>query len=160
MSDTKLNVTVGKPAPDFSLPNQDGKEVSLKQLKGKWVALFFYPKDDTSGCTMEAIDFSGKLAAFEKLSATVIGISPDSCESHQKFIRKHQLKMMLISDTNQQLAEQYGIWQLKKLYGKEYMGVVRTTLLIDPTGKVAEIWPNVKVDGHADAVLEKIKSLT
>ncbi len=150
---------IGDIAPAISLSDANEQTVTLDQFKGKWVVLYFYPKDDTSGCTVEALDFTARLPQFQKLNAQVIGLSPDSCQSHRKFIGKHDLKVLLLSDTEQKTLGDYGVWQKKSMYGKEYMGVVRTTYLIDPRGKIAYIWPKVSVNGHADAVREKIVEL-
>ncbi len=150
---------VGDPAPDFCLPDQDGNEVCLKDLRGKWVILYFYPKDNTSGCTKEAIGFTEHLEEIESLGAVVLGVSPDSVKSHVKFREKHNLKVTLLSDPEHKVLETYGAWQLKKMYGREYYGVVRSTYLIDPEGKIAYIWPKVKVKGHVEAVIEKLKEL-
>ncbi len=157
MSDLKIQ----DPAPEFCLPDQNGNEVCLKDFRGKWVILYFYPKDNTKGCTMEALDFTRMLDEFRKLGAVVIGVSPDSIESHQKFIKKHGLKVTLLSDPEHKVLEAYGVWQLKKMYGREYYGVVRSTFLIDPDGKIAYIWRKVRVKGHAEKVkkvLEELKS--
>ena len=124
----------------------------MKDLKDKWIVLYFYPKDNTSGCTLEAKDFTCALEEFEKLNAIVIGVSPDSIESHQKFIAKQSLNLTLLSDPDHDVLEKYGVWQLKKMYGREYYGVVRSTFLIDPEGKIEHIWPKVKVKGHVDDV--------
>ncbi len=150
---------IGNKAPDFKLPDATGDIVSLKDYKEKWLVLYFYPKDNTSGCTTEAIDFTGTLPEFKKLGASVIGVSPDSCKSHQKFIEKHDLAVTLLSDEEKTVMEKYGVWQLKKMYGKDYFGVVRTTLLIGPDGKIKHIWNNVKVAGHVQDVLNKLKEL-
>jgi len=151
------NLSEGQLAPDFTLPNEAEEDVSLSGLRGKWVVLYFYPKDNTSGCTMEAIDFTRLLPDFENNGAVVIGVSPDSCKSHRNFRSKHELRVMLLSDPEKKVLSDYGVWQKKSMYGREYMGVVRTTVLIDPEGKVAKIWPKVKVKGHAEAVLEFLK---
>lgn len=146
----------GDAAPDFSLENESGKTISLKNLAGKWTVLYFYPKDDTPGCTIEAITFTKQLSSFEKMDGVILGVSPDSCESHQKFIKKHKLKVGLLSDPTHAMLESYGVWQLKKFMGREYLGVVRTTFLIDPKGKIACVWPNVKVEGHVEEVKAKL----
>jgi len=138
-------LTIGDNAPQFCLPNQDGIEICLRDLKGKWIVLYFYPKDNTSGCTKEACDFTEALNDFENLDAIILGISPDSIKKHQNFIEKHNLGITLLSDENKDTIQAYGIWQKKKMYGKEYMGIVRGTFLIDPQGKIAYIWNNVKV---------------
>ncbi len=153
-------IEVGQEAPDFCLPNPDGVEICLHDLRGKWVVLYFYPKDNTPGCTTEALDFTSHLEEFEKLGAVVIGVSPDSCESHQKFIEKKGLKVTLLCDTQKEVLKRYGAWGIKKMYGKEYEGVIRTTYLIDPEGKVVAVWPKVRVKGHVEKVLEKLKEHT
>ncbi len=152
-------IEVGEMAPDFCLPNQDETEICLRDLRGKWVVLYFYPKDNTPGCTKEAIDFSEHLPDFNELDAVILGVSPDSPKKHRNFIEKKNLKITLLSDENKEVLEKYGVWQLKKMCGREYMGVVRTTYLIDPEGKVAARWDKVKVKGHAEKVKEKLKEL-
>ena len=148
---------IGKKAPDFCLPDQDSNEVCLEDFRGKWIILYFYPKDNTSGCTREAIDFTEHLDEINSLNAVVLGVSPDSVKSHVRFREKHGLKVTLLSDPEHKVLETYGAWQLKKMYGREYYGVVRSTFLIDPEGKIAFIWPKVKVKGHVEAVIEKLK---
>ncbi|SMP18728.1 peroxiredoxin Q/BCP [Desulfurobacterium pacificum] len=150
---------VGQKAPEFCLPDDTGRELCLKDLKGKWVVLYFYPKDNTPGCTKEAQQFSELLGEFEKLGAVVLGVSPDSVESHKKFKDKKELRVTLLSDVNKEVVKTYGAWQLKKSYGREYYGVVRSTYLIDPDGKVAYVWKKVRANGHAEKVLEKLKEL-
>ncbi len=152
-------VEVGQPAPDFCLPDQDDREVCLHDLRGSWVVLYFYPKDNTSGCTREAVDFSSHLEEFDGLGAVVLGVSPDSTASHRRFREKHGLRVRLLSDPEHTVLEAYGVWQLKRMYGREYWGVVRTTVLIDPQGRVAWVWPKVRVKGHAEAVLQKLREL-
>jgi peroxiredoxin Q/BCP len=152
-------ITVGKKAPDFSLLDQDEKKVKLGDLKGKWVVLYFYPKDDTPGCTVEACDFTAGLKDFEGLEAVVLGCSPDSPESHRKFIAKYKLKIRLLSDPKHEALEKYGAWGEKNMYGKISMGVIRSTALIDPTGKVARHWPKVRAEGHAEQVREALEEL-
>jgi peroxiredoxin Q/BCP len=147
---------IGDPAPDVCLPNQDGEEVCLKDYKGKWVVLYFYPKDNTSGCTLEAKDFTYSAKAFEEFGAVVLGVSPDSTNSHQKFITKHNLGINLLSDQEHKTLENYGAWGKKKMYGREFFGVVRSTYLINPEGKIEHVWPKVKVKGHVDEVLAKL----
>jgi len=142
----------GDKAPLFSLKNKDGKAFSLKEFAGKWVALYFYPKDDTPGCTQEAKDFTALLPEFRKNNAAVLGISPDSEKSHAGFIDKHGLAVELLSDPDHKVLESYGVWQKKMNYGKEYMGVARTTFLIDPEGVIRQVWEKVKVDDHAEDV--------
>ncbi|CAH0284667.1 Putative peroxiredoxin bcp [Agrobacterium fabrum] len=153
------DLTIGSPAPDFTLPRNGEGTVTLSKLQGKAVILYFYPKDDTSGCTVEAIDFSALGGEFEAANAVVIGISPDSVKSHDKFAAKHSLSVMLASDEERKVLEAYGVWKEKSMYGKKYMGVERTTVLIATDGKIAEIWNKVKVAGHAQAVLEAAKKL-
>jgi len=152
-------LNIGDIAPDFCLPNQDNQEICLRDFRGKWVVLYFYPKDNTPGCTTEALDFTALKDEFEKEGAIILGVSPDSIKRHQNFIEKKDLKITLLSDEEKEVAKLYGVWQLKKNFGKEYMGIVRTTFLIDPEGKIAYIWPKVKVKGHAKEVLEKLKEL-
>ncbi|MBW4563713.1 MAG: thioredoxin-dependent thiol peroxidase [Mojavia pulchra JT2-VF2] len=150
---------IGQPAPDFSTPDQHESPVSLGDFSGQWVILYFYPKDDTPGCTTEAKDFTELNQDFSALGAKILGVSPDLGKTHCKFINKHNLTITLLSDPEHELAETYGIWQLKKFMGKEYMGVVRSTFLINPEGKIAYSWPNVKVKGHAQQVLTKLQEL-
>lgn len=150
---------VGDQAPEFSLLNQDENKVSLADFKGKWIILYFYPKDNTPGCTIEAVDFTKQLPAFTKLAAVILGVSPDSSKSHCGFIEKQNLKVTLLSDPEHKILEEYGAWGLKKNYGKEYFGVIRSTFLINPKGCIAAVWPGVKVDGHVEEVKEKLKEL-
>jgi len=157
MADAKIKV--GNKAPAVSLPDQNGKKVALKDLAGRWVVLYFYPKDDTPGCTVEACEFTSALSAFEKLDAVVLGVSPDSPASHLKFRAKHKLKITLLSDPDHKVLDKYGAWGVKKMYGKEHLGVIRSTVLIDPDGRVACHWPNVKAKGHADQVRQKLAEL-
>jgi len=150
---------IGQKAPEFCLPDDTGEEVCLKDLKGKWVVLYFYPKDNTPGCTKEAQQFSELLDEFEKLGAVVLGVSPDSVESHKRFKSKKELRVTLLSDEDKGVIKAYGVWQLKKSYGREYYGVVRTTYLINPDGEVAFVWKKVRANGHAQKVLEKLKEI-
>lgn len=150
---------IGQDAPDFELPSDGGRTIALSSLKGKAVVLYFYPKDDTSGCTTEAVDFSTLKADFEKAGAMVVGISPDSAKSHDKFKAKHGLTVALAADEEKNTLEAYGVWVEKSMYGKKYMGVERTTILVGPDGKVRRVWPKVKVPGHAKDVLEAVKGL-
>jgi peroxiredoxin Q/BCP len=152
-------LNIGDKAPALTLPNQDDVEISLRDLEGKWVVLYFYPKDSTPGCTTEACDFTAALPAFEDLGAVILGVSPDSTASHQKFIAKQKLDITLLSDTSTQAAQTYGVWQLKKFCGKEYMGIVRSTFLINPEGQIAKIWSNVKVKDHANEVKKALEAL-
>lgn len=149
-------IKVGNKAKAFTLLDGEESKVSLNDFAGKWVILYFYPKDATSGCTREAIDFSARIDEFANEDAVVIGISKDSCASHAKFASKHNLTVLLLSDPDAKTQEAYGVWQLKKRAGKEYMGTVRTTYLIAPDGCVAHVWENVKVDGHAEKVMAKL----
>ena len=154
---------IGVQASDFCLPEGDGKSVSLKKVlkegKGKWVVLYFYPKDETTGCTVEAISFSKALGDFNKFEAKIIGISPDSGESHCKFMEKHKLGIDLLSDFDKKVIKQFGAWGKKMMYGKEFEGIIRSTFLINPEGKLAYEWKKVKAEGHADEVLEKIREM-
>jgi peroxiredoxin Q/BCP len=149
----------GSVAPDFELPADEGGALKLSKLKGKSVVLYFYPKDDTSGCTTEAKDFSALAKDFMALGAEVIGVSPDSVASHKKFRSKHDLAVRLAADENKTVAEAYGVWVEKSMYGKKYMGVERSTFLIDGKGRVAKSWRKVKVPGHAEEVLAAAKAL-
>lgn len=148
---------VGKKAPDFSLLNQDEKKISLKDYLGQKVVLYFYPKDDTSGCTKEACGFSDDLPKFNKIDAVILGVSPDSVKSHKKFSEKYKLKFDLLADEEKLVLEKYGVWKEKSMYGRKYMGVERTTFIIDEKGKIKKIFNKVKVDGHNKEVLEALK---
>jgi len=143
---------IGDKAPDFCLEDARNNEVCLKDFRGKWLVLYFYPKDNTTGCTREAVDFSEHLSKFKKMGTAVIGISTDSVLSNSNFINKHNLKLTLLSDTEHKVLRDYGVWQKKKMYGREYHGVVRTTFIIDPEGNIKQMWEKVKVAGHVDAV--------
>lgn len=155
----KAGVEVGRKAPDFALQAGGEQRVKLSDLRGRPVVLYFYPKDDTSGCTREAIDFTERLPAFEELGAVVIGVSPDSVAKHDKFKAKHGLGIILASDEEKKTCEKYGVWVRKNMYGREYMGVERSTFLIDAQGQVSQVWRKVKVNGHADQVLAATKAL-
>ena len=148
---------VGKKAPDFSLLNQDEKKISLKDFIGQKVVLYFYPKDNTSGCTKEACSFSDDLPKFSKIDAVILGVSPDSVKSHKKFSEKYKLKFDLLADDEKKVVEKYGVWKEKSIYGRKYMGVERTTFIIDENGKIKKIFNKVKVDGHNREVLEALK---
>jgi thioredoxin-dependent peroxiredoxin len=148
----------GAPAPVFQALDLASTSVTKADYAGQWLVLYFYPKDNTPGCTTEAIDFTNLLPEFQKLGARVVGVSPDSVASHCKFIAKQNLQIELLSDPEHQMAEAFGIWQLKKFMGKEYMGIVRSTFVIDAQGNLAHSWPSVKVKGHAAAVLEWLAS--
>jgi thioredoxin-dependent peroxiredoxin len=149
-------VQVGKKAPAFTLPNADGKKVSLKDYAGKHVVLYFYPRDNTPGCTLEAQDFQRKLPEFKKRKAVVLGVSPDGEASHCKFRDKFDLSFELLSDPEHTVLEKYGAWGEKTLYGKKSVGVIRSTVIIDPSGNVQKVFPKVKVNGHVEAVLEAL----
>jgi thioredoxin-dependent peroxiredoxin len=146
-------LTVHDTAPDFTLPRDGGTSVSLQDFRPGKVVLYFYPKDDTPGCTLEAQDFTARAADFAAANTTVIGVSKDSIKAHDKFCKKHALSVILVSDESGQTCEDYGVWVEKSMYGKTYMGIERTTILIDGQGKIAQIWNKVSVKGHADAVL-------
>ncbi len=152
-------LTEGAEAPDFCLPDQDGREICLNEFRGRWVVLYFYPKDNTRGCTQEAKDFSELIGEFEKLGAVILGVSPDSVRSHKRFQERHGLKVRLLSDPDKKVIRMYGAWGRKKMAGREYFGVIRSTLLIDPQGRVRRIWPKVKVKGHAEEVLNTLRSI-
>ena len=149
----------GDVAPDFNLPRDSGKTQTLSELRGHPVVLYFYPKDDTSGCTLEAHDFTELRPEFDKIGVTIIGMSPDKPEKHDKFKTKHDLQLILVSDEEKTTLQKYGVWVEKSMYGRKYMGVERTTFLIDKNGKIAEIWRKVKVPGHAKTVLEKATTI-
>ena len=152
-------VEVGKKAPSFSLKDQDGNKVSLNELKGKNVVLYFYPKDNTSGCTQEACNFRDHFPNFGRLDAVIVGVSPDSVESHKKFADKFDLPFILLSDEDKTVVEKYGVWQEKSMYGRKYMGVERSTFIIDKTGKVRNIFRKVKVADHNKEVIKTLKEL-
>jgi thioredoxin-dependent peroxiredoxin len=152
-------LTSGDDAPLFSLPADSGGTVRLTELRGKIVVLFFYPQDNTETCTIEAIDFSKYYDAFKKAGAVVVGVSPDSLKKHEKFKSKHRLAMPLVADEAREAIEAYGVWGEKTMFGRKYMGVIRSTFLIDRHGKIAKIWRNVRVSGHAEEVLESAKAL-
>ena len=150
---------VGNTVPDFCLPNQDEEEMCLRDIKGRWIVLYFYPKDNTPGCTTEACDFTAALPEFENLDAIVLGVSPGSPKKHRNFIEKKELKITLLADEDKVLCNLVGVWQLKKFMGKEYMGVVRSTFVISPAGIVEAVWDKVRVRGHAQTVKEKLEAL-
>lgn len=152
-------ISAGDTAPDFTLPRDGGASVTLSGLRPGKVVLYFYPKDDTPGCTLEAQDFNARLAEFTAAGAIVIGISKDSVKSHDKFCKKHGLGIVLASDEGGTTCEDYGVWVEKSMYGRTYMGIERATFLIDGAGKVARVWPKVSVKGHADEVLAAVKAL-
>lgn len=152
-----MTIEKGQLAPDFELPASDGKLVKLSDYRGKHVVLYFYPKDMTPGCTTEACDFRDQHKNFEELDAVVLGVSPDPVSRHEKFIEKYCLPFTLLADEEHEVAEQYGVWKLKKNFGKEYMGIERSTFIIDKDGKVARVWDKVKVSGHVEEALQFIK---
>ncbi|MBS9778701.1 MAG: thioredoxin-dependent thiol peroxidase [Campylobacteraceae bacterium] len=147
---------VGVKAPEFCLPNQDEVEMCLRDFKGKWVVLYFYPKDNTPGCTTEACEFTAAFPEFNSLNAVILGVSPDSPKKHRNFIEKKNLGITLLSDEEKQVCELYKVWQLKKMCGREYMGVVRSTFLINPVGEIVKTWDKVRVKGHVQSVKEAI----
>ena len=149
----------GDKAPDFELPTESGDKFKLSGFKGKGVVLYFYPKDDTSGCTLEAKDFSSFAADFRKAGVEVVGLSPDSVESHRKFSRKYDLAVRLAADEDKTVANAYGVWVEKSMYGRKYMGVERSTFLIDNSGRIAKSWRKVRVPGHAEEVLVAARAL-
>ncbi len=170
---------IGTKAPSFCLPNQDEVEICLRDLIGRWIVLYFYPKDNTPGCSMQACDFTAQEPLFDDLDAVIIGISANSCEQHRKFIEKKELSITLLADEQKTTCEDYGVWQLKKTFGKEYMGIVRSTFIISPSGDIVASWDKVKVRKkktvkcdatlqervqkvellHVDEVREKLKEL-
>jgi thioredoxin-dependent peroxiredoxin len=150
---------IGDKAPDFTLPRDGGGEISLKSLRGQKVVLYFYPRADTPGCTKEAIAFNGLRKAFEKADTVILGVSADPIPAQDRFRDKYGLKFPLGSDESRAMLEAYGVWGRKSLYGRMFMGISRVTYLIDPTGRVARVWPKVKVEGHAQEVLEAARAL-
>lgn len=152
-----VELNVGDAAPGFCLPDHEGGRVCLKDLKGSWVVLYFYPKDGTRGCTLEALEFTAAEEEFRALGAVVVGVSPDGPVSHARFKEKNGLTVTLLSDEKSEALTKYGAWRMKKMYGREFMGVARSSYLIDPEGRVAHIWPNVKAAGHADEALAKLR---
>jgi len=154
-----MALQTGDKAPSFKLKNQNNKLISLSELKGKPVVLYFYPKDDTSGCTKEACNFRDEFPKFGKMKAEIIGISADSVESHKKFAEKYKLPFNLLSDEKKEVIEKYGVWQEKSMYGRKYMGIVRSTFIIDEKGKISKIFPKVKVNEHNKEVMEALKEL-
>lgn len=158
MSTLEADPFIGREAPTFCLPDPSGKKTCLSDFLGTWVVLFFYPKDNTPGCTLEAMQFSAAMEEFARLGAQVIGISQDSPDSHLKFIDRHDLTVILLSDTDHEVLKAYDAWQPKTMFGKEFLGTVRTTFLIDPRGIIVEVWRRVSVKGHAEAVRQALLS--
>jgi peroxiredoxin Q/BCP len=152
-----MTIEIGQMAPLFSLTSDEGAEISLSELKGKYVILYFYPKDDTPGCTIEAQDFSKKVAEFEKLEAIILGISKDSVVSHCKFIEKYKLAISLLADENSEVCKAYEVIKEKSMFGKKYFGIDRSTFLIDKMGRIIDSWSAVKVKGHVDEVLKNLE---
>lgn len=156
---TDRGILAMKKAVDFCLPDQNGETICLKDFGDKWVVLYFYPKDNTKGCTLEAKDYRDNLESLEKLGAAVVGVSPDSVESHQNFAERYNLNFSILSDSDHGVLEKYGVWQLKKMFGREYMGVVRSTFIINPEGYIENEWVNVRVKGHVEKVKQKLLEL-
>jgi thioredoxin-dependent peroxiredoxin len=154
-----MTVTTGEQAPQFCLPDSDGNQVCLNDYLGSWVILYFYPKDNTPGCTLEAVQFSGYTDEIMKMGAAVLGVSPDSPGSHCRFRDRHDLRLTLLSDEKHNVLELYDAWTLKRMAGREYHGVQRSTFLVNPDGEVVRVWPEVKVKGHAEEVVKVLKSL-
>ncbi len=150
---------IGNSVPDFCLPNQDEEEICFRDIKGRWIVLYFYPRDNTQGCTTEACDFTEALPDFRELDAVIIGVSPDTPRKHRNFIKKYDLKITLLADTNKELAKKFGVWQLKRSYGREYKGIVRSTFLISPDGKIAHKWGKVRLKGHVQEVKKRLIEL-
>lgn len=155
-----VELKVGQKAPDFTLPSDTGEKISLKDFRGKKVVLYFYPKDDTPGCTKEACSFRDNINQILERGAVVLGVSADSVESHKKFKEKYNLNFPLLSDEKHKVLEKYGVWKERNLYGKKFMGTERTTFIIDENGRIAHIFKNVKVDGHTEEVLRKLDELS
>lgn len=151
---------IGDKAPNFCLPNQDDTEICLRDLEGSWIVLYFYPKDNTPGCTTEACEFTEAEIEFVNMGAIILGVSPDSPKKHRNFIEKKELSITLLADEEKVACEEYGVWQLKKNYGREYMGVVRSTFIINPNGEIAAIWEKVRVKGHVEAVKLTLEELS
>ncbi|QOY54347.1 thioredoxin-dependent thiol peroxidase [Candidatus Sulfurimonas marisnigri] len=152
-------IRIDENAPEFCLPNQDDVEICLRDLKGKWIVLYFYPKDNTPGCTTEACEFTEALPDFNDLNAIVLGVSADTTKKHRQFMEKHEIDVTLLSDEDTSMMQEYGVWQMKKNYGKEYMGIVRTTFIIDPEGVVKGVFEKVRVKEHVQKVKSELESL-
>ncbi len=155
-----MKLTVGNQAPHFVLPDQIGNNHSLSDYQGKWVLLYFYPKDDTPGCTTEACQIRDNFSAFKKAGIMVFGVSTDSVKSHDKFVKKFDLPFLLLADEDKKVVELYGVWAKKKFMGREYTGILRTSFLINPVGKIARIYEQVKPDGHAAEILKDVKTVS
>ncbi|NWL89645.1 MULTISPECIES: thioredoxin-dependent thiol peroxidase [unclassified Paenibacillus] len=153
----RQSVELGQPVPDFTLPANGGKEVSLSQFRGQKVVIYFYPKDMTTACTQEACDFRDNYSAISERDAVVLGISGDPVKSHDRFVEKQNLPFLLLSDADHEVCRMFGVWQLKKMYGREYEGIVRSTFLIDEEGRLVREWRGIRVKGHVELVLEAIK---
>ena len=152
-------IQINTKAPEFCLPNQDDVEICLRDIKGKWIVLYFYPKDNTAGCSAEACDFSNAIIDCSDLDAIILGISADSTQKHRNFIEKKDLDITLLSDEETSMMQEYGVWQLKKNFGKEYMGIVRTTYIIDPSGVVKAVFEKVRVKEHVEKIKAKLQEL-
>lgn len=152
-----MTIEIGMQAPNFTLEAHTGEKVTLSDLKGKNVVLYFYPKDMTPGCTTEACDFRDRFENFSELNAVILGISPDPVDRHQKFVEKHGLPFLLLADTDHKIAKRYGVWKLKKNFGKEYMGIERSTFIIDKEGRIVKEWRKVQVKGHVEEALKYIR---
>ena len=152
-------INIDEKAPEFCLPNQDDVEICLRDLKGRWVVLYFYPRDNTPGCTTEACEFTQAAPDFSELDAIILGVSADSTKKHRNFIEKKELGITLLSDEDSSMMQEYGVWQLKKNYGKEYMGIVRTTFIINPDGIIKALFNKVRVKDHVAKVQEELKKL-
>lgn len=150
---------IGDKVPSFSLPSNLGKDINIEDLKGKNIVIYFYPKDDTPGCTIEAKDFSCAIGQFTELDTVILGISRDSLSKHDKFIQKHDLKHILLSDESGEVCQKFSCWVEKSMYGKKYMGIARSTFLVNTLGIIVQIWPNVKIPNHVDEVLKAVKDL-
>jgi len=150
---------VGDKVPDFCIANQDEEEMCFRDIKGRWIVLYFYPKDNTPGCSTQACDFTSAYDDFANLDASILGVSPDSPKKHRNFIEKKNLKITLLADVDKELCHLFGVWQLKKFMGKEYMGVVRSTFIINPEGNISKVWEKVRVKGHINEVKEVLEEL-
>lgn len=152
-------IEINEKAPELNIPDQNNKIVKIEDFKGRWLVLYFYPKDNTPGCTKEACEFTSMMPQFQGLDASIVGVSPDSIKKHNNFIEKQDLKIQLLSDMDKNVLKAYGAWGPKKLYGREYEGVIRSTFLIGPDQHIAHVWPSVRVKGHVEAVIKKLEEL-